>query len=102
MFSFIFSFPFKRPEILNLWIKAVNRDKWYPSKTSRICSDHFLSSDYKDLPGSTLKILKHDAVPSVFCFSKHTKQRRKLLRNVSLNTSYLSVEYFVTLCIFLR
>ncbi|XP_044766572.1 THAP domain-containing protein 1-like [Coccinella septempunctata] len=53
-------FPFKRPDILELWITAVGRENWYPSKYSRICEDYLHNPSY------TRKILKLDAVPSVF------------------------------------
>ncbi|XP_044744878.1 uncharacterized protein LOC123306795 [Coccinella septempunctata] len=62
------TFPFKRPDILKLWITAVGRENWYPSMTSKICEDHFLPSDYLilNMPGYKRKKLKLDAVPSVF------------------------------------
>ena len=82
-------FPFKRPEILKLWIIAIRRDNWYPSKTSRICGQHFLATDYQFKPGCTQKALKFDAVPSVFAFPKHLVRnvipRRTIRRNVSLH-----------------
>ncbi|XP_044763828.1 THAP domain-containing protein 1-like [Coccinella septempunctata] len=53
-------FPFKLPDILELWITAVGRENWYPSKYSRICEDYLHNPSY------TRKILKLDAVPSVF------------------------------------
>ena len=37
-----YSFPADRRR-RDLWIKAVRQKKWLPSKTSRICSDHFVS-----------------------------------------------------------
>lgn len=80
------SFPFKRPEILKLWIRAIRRENWNPSKTSRLCGEHFLPSDYQDIPGSKRKVLKLDAVPSVFNFPKHlktvTKPRKEPVRRV--------------------
>ncbi|GJQ83581.1 hypothetical protein Trydic_g10928 [Trypoxylus dichotomus] len=43
------SFPFKRPEVLKLWMEAIKRENWKPSKTSRICSQHFKDTNYQDL-----------------------------------------------------
>lgn len=81
------SFPFKRPEILKLWIQAVRRENWTPSKTSRLCGEHFLPSDYVVKPGLTAKLLKPDAIPSVFSFPKHllpkvTGPHRKIQKQV--------------------
>ncbi|CAH1364245.1 unnamed protein product [Tenebrio molitor] len=71
------TFPFKRPKILRLWIQAIKRENWSPSKTSRICGMHFLETDYKNRPGCSIKLLKPDAVPSVFTFPKHLQQENK-------------------------
>lgn len=78
-------FPFKRPEILNLWIEAVCRENWTPSKTSRLCGEHFLQSDYLDQPGYARKFLKPDAVPSIFQYPKDLSPKtsvphRKILK----------------------
>ncbi|CAG9819550.1 unnamed protein product [Phaedon cochleariae] len=32
--------------ILELWIKAVRRENWTPSKMSKLCGEHFLPTDY--------------------------------------------------------
>ncbi|KAF2884152.1 hypothetical protein ILUMI_22011, partial [Ignelater luminosus] len=78
-----------RPEILELWIKAIRRENWFFSKSSRICGQHFLESDYKIRPWCSLKLLKPDAVPSVFSFPKHLKKHtapRRLLKRVKVKT----------------
>ena len=46
------------------WIKAVSRDQWEVSSVSRLCSDHFIESDFIEHPGH--RYLKNTAVPSVF------------------------------------
>ncbi|XP_060520733.1 THAP domain-containing protein 5-like isoform X2 [Cylas formicarius] len=66
----ISSFPFNRLDILERWVKAVHRKDWKPSKSSKLCSEHFLSSDFLVRPGSTKKVLKPDAIPSIFSFPK--------------------------------
>eukprot|EP00795_Rhopilema_esculentum_P017191 gene17191-8732_t len=69
-----------------LWIAAVRRWKWHPTKYSYICSDHFLVTDYKVPPGQPRPRLAPSAVPSIFPkFPKHLmreppKTRRKLVR----------------------
>ena len=36
-----FSFPFNRPDLLEKWVKFVNRPNWKPSKSSVVCVKHF-------------------------------------------------------------
>ncbi|GLG96260.1 THAP domain-containing protein 1 [Gryllus bimaculatus] len=73
-------FPFSRPEILEKWIHAVQREKWKPSISSTLCSKHFLEDCYQVRPGVKVKLLKEDAVPSVFdfpvCLPKETSVGR--------------------------
>ncbi|KAH1021788.1 hypothetical protein HUJ04_011273 [Dendroctonus ponderosae] len=64
-------FPFKRPEILTMWINAIRREDWTPSKSSKLCSVHFQDTDYQIRPGTSVKLLKCDAVPSIFSFPEH-------------------------------
>lgn len=63
------------------WIQAVRRDQWFPTSTTRLCSEHFHVDCYET--SSLLKLefglgrgyrkLKPDAVPTLF---KHTEPRR--------------------------
>ncbi|KAG5858325.1 hypothetical protein JTB14_033292 [Gonioctena quinquepunctata] len=76
-------FPFKRPDILELWIKAVRRENWAPSRRSKLCGDHLLPTDYMVKSGCSTKRLKPNAVPTVFSYPKHllpkiAKPRRKI------------------------
>ena len=41
-----FSFPARNQEQRQLWIKAVNRQHWNPSKHTVICSSHFVGGKY--------------------------------------------------------
>lgn len=43
----------------------MRRENWSPTKHSRICSEHFIPSDYAG-PGMNVPHLKESAVPSVF------------------------------------
>ena len=36
-----FSFPLNNPDLLEKWVKFVNRPEWKPSKSSVICVKHF-------------------------------------------------------------
>ena len=69
--TFVYRFPFENKHLLKKWIKAMRREKWKPSKNTRICEHHFLPSDYSLPPAlckhmTYKKYLKRDAVPSVF------------------------------------
>ena len=64
-----FRFPTK-PELLFKWKKNLRRDNWVPTKSSRLCSDHF-QEDMIDRSGKTVR-LKPDAIPTRFkSFPKH-------------------------------
>ncbi|KAF2878630.1 hypothetical protein ILUMI_27538 [Ignelater luminosus] len=47
-----------------MWIKAIRRENWKPSKFSVICSEHFLLTDYQLYANPTRP--KEGAVASVF------------------------------------
>ena len=50
------SYPLKDSERLKRWLIAMKRENFTPTKSSRICSDHFLVSDY--YPGSSRELRK--------------------------------------------
>ena len=62
----------------NLWVRRINRAAFIPTVNSRVCSKHFVESDFKTerqdsnlsrkraRGGVTLRSLKEDANPSVF------------------------------------
>lgn len=77
-------FPMKNEELLKKWIVAIKRENFNPTKYSCLCSDHFLPSDYNLNRSENVfpvhhhkPILKFNAVPSVFIFSKEKKKIRK-------------------------
>ena len=80
------AFP-KDPERRKKWIQAVRRVNFQPTAYDKICSEHFLPSDYRQGSNLTLKLLNNDAVPSVFpAFPSHMQppaKRRRLLERVS-------------------
>lgn len=91
MFLF-FRFPLNDPQRLNLWVQALHRKNFKPTKSMVLCSEHFKETDY--LESSLRKnLLKADAVPSIFRFpsymSKHSLKKRRLLSrdNSDGNTS---------------
>ena len=54
----------------------MKRDKWMPSKHSVLCEKHFTPKDYYDA-SKAKKILKPDAIPSVFEFPPHLSKVAK-------------------------
>ena len=83
------SYPLKDKHRLAKWLAAIKRDNFKPTTTSRICGDHFITSDYH--PGS--RELKKSAVPSVFQFPEHLQKpelaprRPPLKRNMTTPSS---------------
>eukprot|EP00102_Acyrthosiphon_pisum_P022252 XP_016659462.1 PREDICTED: THAP domain-containing protein 1-like [Acyrthosiphon pisum] len=61
-----FKFPLKDLNKLQLWIDAVKRKGFIPNNSSRVCSDHFLRSEFVVRPGGSYKLmLKGESVPSL-------------------------------------
>ncbi len=87
IFSINCRFPLNNPSLLQKWLLAMRREKWNPTKTAYICSQHFLASDYNYPPSLTQavslkrKYLKFDAVPSIFDFPDHLKKKPVKERN---------------------
>ncbi|XP_067217203.1 THAP domain-containing protein 1-like [Linepithema humile] len=61
-----FRFPLNRPEILQMWIDAIGREGFQPTKNYLICSAHFKVEDYMDRPSTSGVRLKNFTVPSIF------------------------------------
>lgn len=85
-----FRFPLSRPDVLSLWIRAVRLENFKPTANTVICSDHFTDDIYLE-SSLNKKLLKKEAVPSIFQFPKHLKaepsRRRKLNRVCIASTS---------------
>ena len=45
----------------------MRRENFFPTKNSKICSDHFLATDYYEFS----RVLKPNSVPSIFAFPIH-------------------------------
>lgn len=95
-----FRFPLKRPDILKMWVHAIKRKNFTPNNYSYLCSEHFHSDDYQIRPGSNIKLLKENAVPSIFnAFPKHLQKtkvvRRQLFRNQQLVNMIILFDYIL-------
>ena len=55
----------------------MRRDKWKPNNRDALCKRHFTSEDYNTSGWSSRKILKKDAIPSVFKFPEHLQKTSK-------------------------
>lgn len=63
--------------LLKKWLIAMRREKWIPSKSSKICSRHFTDDSYETSPWATQRRLKPNAVPSIFNFPEHLQKPNK-------------------------
>lgn len=111
VFFYLFRFPIGNPVLLKKWILATKRKDFTPKKHTRLCSKHFNEDDfYREWPHSQRRVLKCDAVPTLFDFPSHLqhshpKKRRFINRNqVSLHitsitnifaTSFVFVVWFL-------
>ncbi|KAL4082634.1 hypothetical protein QTP88_029695 [Uroleucon formosanum] len=75
-------FPLKRPEVLKKWLHEIRRKNFTPNQYSYLCSEHFTPSDYlnESRPELDKKLLKDEAVPSVFKFPQHLQKKQKASR----------------------
>ncbi|KAL7392482.1 hypothetical protein ABVT39_025372 [Epinephelus coioides] len=73
--------PMRRPQVMRRWLSALKRDSPPVGAGLRVCSDHFLPSDYVEEGGFDesgrfvrwpTNRLKPDSVPSVFDFSQYS------------------------------
>ncbi|KAK7603513.1 hypothetical protein V9T40_003512 [Parthenolecanium corni] len=62
----------------------MKRDKWTPTKYSKLCSNHFSSDSYETSGWSSKPKLKSDAVPTMFQFPKHLQKPEKLRKSPNL------------------
>ncbi|XP_006013740.1 THAP domain-containing protein 1 [Latimeria chalumnae] len=70
-------FPLSRPELCQKWVNAVRRENFKPTKYSFICSEHFTQESFRRECNN--KLLKENAVPTIFCFTKVSRKKGKLL-----------------------
>ncbi|XP_069670518.1 THAP domain-containing protein 3-like isoform X3 [Periplaneta americana] len=68
-------FPLKKPELLAKWLFAMKRENFVPSHYVKLCSAHFKHTDFWE--NHCYKILKDDAVPSLFNFPSHLQKVMK-------------------------
>ncbi|XP_053558718.1 THAP domain-containing protein 1 [Bombina bombina] len=72
-------FPLTRPLLCKKWEAAVRRVDFKPTKYSSICSEHFTSDCFKRECNN--KLLKDNAVPTMFSYTDGNAQNRSSLKN---------------------
>lgn len=70
-------FPLARPDVCEKWVIAMRRDNFKPTKYSNICSQHFTKDCFKKECNN--RVLKDNAVPSVFSFNLSIKAESLVL-----------------------
>ena len=74
-------FPLDNTALCKVWVVALRREKFTPTKHSDLCCDHFCPTDYVSNSNADSNArLKPDAVPSIFNFPKRlitSKKERK-------------------------
>uniref|UniRef100_A0A1I8H379 THAP-type domain-containing protein n=1 Tax=Macrostomum lignano TaxID=282301 RepID=A0A1I8H379_9PLAT len=73
------AFPLNDPQLMTEWLRRIRREHYAPTKESRLCSAHFLESDFistsqdsntrrkrKRNAQLSLRVLRKGAIPSVF------------------------------------
>ncbi|XP_073201988.1 THAP domain-containing protein 1 isoform X5 [Lepidochelys kempii] len=73
-------FPLTRPDLCKKWEAAVKRKNFKPTKYSSICSEHFTPDCFKRECNN--KLLKENAVPTIFCYTEPSEKRAGELRRV--------------------
>lgn len=60
---------------------AIKRNNFTPTATSKVCSDHFIESDYLVRPGTYIRRLKAESVPTVFLnFPSHLQKKISVVK----------------------
>nr|XP_013795545.1 PREDICTED: THAP domain-containing protein 1-like [Apteryx mantelli mantelli] len=73
-------FPLTRPDLCKKWEAAVKRKNFKPTKYSSICSEHFTPDCFKRECNN--KLLKENAVPTIFCYTEPNEKKQALLSPV--------------------
>ncbi|RXG61966.1 DNA transposase THAP9 [Armadillidium vulgare] len=66
-------FPLTNKKLTKIWVMKMKRGKFYPSKFSKICSDHFTPDCINPGVGFGKPTLKPNAIPTIFNFSPSSK-----------------------------
>lgn len=79
-------FPLARPDVCGRWVAAIKRRNFKPTKYSNICSQHFTRECFKRECNN--RVLKDNAVPSLFTSSKLQTQTASLEESFSPDMAF--------------
>uniref|UniRef100_A0A8C5BZB7 THAP-type domain-containing protein n=1 Tax=Gadus morhua TaxID=8049 RepID=A0A8C5BZB7_GADMO len=82
----LYSFPLQKKKRLGQWLKNINRKKWLPNTSSRICARHFTEDCF-----TINRNLKPDAIPTLFGNPGSPSKERAALINVNREHNYCKV-----------
>lgn len=64
----------------------MGKDNWTPTKYSRVCSEHFLETDYIGKRGLVANLLEPNAVPRIFPVSYREIKQKVSGKIINLKT----------------
>ncbi|XP_068086496.1 THAP domain-containing protein 1 B-like [Anabrus simplex] len=68
-----YNFPLQDTELTKKWVANMKRKDWYPTKNSRLCSEHF-ETKFMYYTNDQRRLLRN-AVPTVFSFSQYIRKK---------------------------
>jgi len=63
-----------------LWLQKIRRVNYKPKPYDSLCSTHFTQDCFTRPTSGTYKLLKKTAIPTIFDFPEHLKEKVKLVR----------------------
>lgn len=75
----------KDPKLKAIWIKNIGREVWMPTANSCICDIHFAPEMWENASVDGKKILKSNAVPTIFPNNESTKDNNSNPSNIPTN-----------------
>lgn len=71
----------RNQEVRKLWVLAMRRENWQPTRSSMLCSAHFKKDDFVydpslavEAPCKMKRVLKHGSVPSAFSYNRSIEE----------------------------
>ncbi len=92
---------FSKDETLrSKWLKAVRRQDWMPSKSTKLCFVHFEENMIDRTMNRVL--LKSDAVPTIFpAFPSHLQKVNLYFVFITdLSSTFFSIHFFYQICMY--
>uniref|UniRef100_A0A1B6D6K8 THAP-type domain-containing protein n=2 Tax=Clastoptera arizonana TaxID=38151 RepID=A0A1B6D6K8_9HEMI len=71
----------RHPERRKIWAEKINRENWTPTDSSCLCEIHFTEDMFQQDRSDGKKMLKHNAIPSIFLKPPLKKSRKPPLKS---------------------